>query len=89
MVDAPKVVFNENQDTADFKVPRAESKGLTYRLVRMNVVSSPGDAAVLLGVFAVALIAVNIFLFAKSVPPPPVLGNDVPRPGETIPEYVR
>lgn len=89
MNDAPRVTFHESGEFEALSVPRPEPRSLAYRLVRMGLARSPGDAAIIIAVSAALLIAVNIYLFAKAIPPPPTLGNDVPRPGETMSDYAR
>lgn len=88
MVASTKVTFHENQGFDDIPVARPEPATFSQRLTRMGIAASPADAAIMLAVFATLLIAVNIYLFARAVPEPPALGNDVLRPGEQVPAYV-
>lgn len=90
MADGPKVVFHENGEREELSIPRSEPRSLAYRLVRMGIARSPADAAIIIAVSAALLVAVNIYLFAKAVPPPlPPLGDDRLRSGEIVPDYVR
>lgn len=84
-----KITFNENTEYNDLSIARPEPKGFAYQLARAGIIKNPSDAAVLLAIVAVVLIGVSIYLFAKSIPEPKVLGEDQLRPGEVVPDYVR
>ncbi len=56
-------------------------------ILRIGLVNSPGDAAVILAIAAGLLIAGSMYLLASAVPPPVELGPDEPRQGERIPSY--
>lgn len=83
------VTFHESQDFDDIAIPRPEPHGFAYRLAKSGIVGSPGDAAILIAVSASVVIALNLYLFAKSIPEPPTLGSDALRAGETVPDYVK
>ena len=89
MSDEHSVTFHEHREFDEIPIARPEPRGFAYRLAKAGIVSSPGDAAILLAVSASILIALNLYLFAKSIPEPPTLGNDVLRSGETIPDYAK
>lgn len=85
----PRVEFDENPEFDPLPELKPVPPSFGDALLRSGVLSSPGDAALILGMFAVLLVAGSFYLIASSVPPPPLLGEDVVRPGERIPEYVR
>lgn len=90
MNDQPRqVTFHEPQNFDELSIARPEPHGFAYRLARAGIMGTPGDAAILIAVGALLLIAVNFYLFAKSIPEPPVLGADTLRAGETVPDYVK
>lgn len=84
-----KVVFHENKDFDPIPRLRPEPKTLTHRVLNLGIVHSAGDAAVIIAILAIIFIAVNIYLFAKAVPPPHTLGEDRLRSGETVPAYTQ
>lgn len=84
-----EVIFDEAQKLPSLPEARAKPTTLSDVILHSGVVSSPGDAAILLAVCAMLLIAGSIYFLAASVPPPPTLGADDLRPGETVPNYVR
>lgn len=84
----PGVQFDEDQNFDAIPEPQLRPPSLGSDIVRLGIVSGPGDAAIILGIAAMLLIAASFYIIASSVPPPPKLGPDVPRGGETIPQYV-
>jgi len=85
MSDSPKVIFNRKEEFDSIPIPRPEPKGIARRLMRAGIVNAPGDAAIVLAILAVILIAANIYVFTKAFPEAPTLGPDVLRAGETVP----
>lgn len=83
------VEFEESNEFAPIPQPKLEPPTFGDAVLRSGVVSSPGDAAIILGIFALLLVAGSFYLLASSVQPPPELGADVLRSGEHVPEYVR
>lgn len=81
------VVFDEEMAGDTLPVVRPERRDLGRTLMRVGMVSSPGDAAALLAVAASLLIATSIYLLASSVPPVVELGPDELRTGEQVPSY--
>ena len=84
-----KVVFHENPGFDPMPIPRPEPPTLARRIMNLGITNSPGDAAIIVAVSASLLIAVNVYLFAKAVPVPPVLGEDRLRVGEVVPAHIQ
>ena len=83
------VQFDEDQGFDSIPRPELQPPSISHVLLKGGIVSSPGDAAFIFGVAAVALIGFSFYIIASAVPPPPELGADTPRSGEHIPDYVR
>lgn len=88
MSNSSGVTFHEDPDLDPIPELRPEPPTLTRRILSMGIAASPGDAAILMAIFAAVLIGVNVFLFAQAIPEPPTLGSDVLRPGEAAPVYI-
>lgn len=86
---AQGVQFDDNQGFDPIPEPELRPPTLGDSLLKAGVLSNPGDLTMMLGVFALLLIAGSFFLIASSVPPPPELGGDVLRSGEVAPQYVK
>jgi len=82
------VEFEENQNFDPIPQPVLKPPSVVDSFLKSGVISNPGDAAVLLGVFALLLIGVSFYVLISSVPPPPNLGSDVLRQGEQVPDYI-
>ncbi len=82
------VQFDEDQP-GQLIIPRAHSTTMGDSLIRLGLAATPGSAMVILAVFAFLLITGSIYFIASAVPPPAVLGHDILRTGETVPDYVR
>lgn len=89
MIDHTRVVFHESRRLdEEFPLPRPEPRGMAHVLLRFGIVNAPGDAAIVLTLFAILLIAVNAYIVAALFQPEPSLGNDILQPGEVVPAYV-
>lgn len=82
------VVFDEEDQLGEIPQPELRPPSFADSIIKSGVVTHPGDAAVILGLFALLLIGFAFYLIASSVAPPPQLGNDVLRPGERPPQYI-
>lgn len=83
-----RVQFDEDQNFDPIPQPKLEPPTFGDSLLKSGVLSNPGDLAIMLGIFALLLIAGSFYLIASSVPPPSNLGEDILRPGEVPPNYV-
>lgn len=81
-------MFEEGQKFDPMPTPRPEPLTLGRAMVNARIVSSPGEASLVLAILAAALIGFAFYLIASSVQPPPTLGPDELRPGEEVPSYV-
>lgn len=79
------VEFDENQGFDPIPQPDLKPPTIGDNLIRSGVFSHPGDLTTMLGIFAVILIGAAFYLLINAVPPPPELGSDVLRSGESIP----
>ena len=79
-----RVQFDEEKDILA-PIPRPRPVTMSTLLLRTGIAASPGHAAMLLALAASMLMIVSMYLLSTAVAPLPKLGNDVPRPGETIP----
>jgi len=78
-----------DEDRRDGVMPRIKPVTMADALMRSGIVSSPGQAMVILSVIAFVCISATIYFLASAVPPEPApLGHDILRPGETVPSYV-
>jgi len=87
MPEVGTVVFDENQGYDPLPIPRPEPPGLGKTILKMGIVSTPGDAAIVLALFASFLIIGSIYMIVSSIPQEVVLGSDVLREGEAVPVY--
>jgi hypothetical protein len=77
------VVFEEEQSFEPMPLPRQQVPTMGSALLNARIVGFPGDAGVLLAILALALIGVSFYLLTSSIQPPPTLGPDILRAGET------
>ena len=82
------VEFEENQEFDPIPEPELKPPSFGDGLLKSGILSRPGDAAIVMGVFALLLVAGSFYLLLSSVPPPPELGSDVLRVGERPPDYI-
>ena len=82
------VEFDESTSFDPIPQPKLEPETLGTSIVRIGLVSSPGNAVVVLGVLIMLLVSGAFYILISSIPPPPQLGSDIPAPGERIPDYV-
>ncbi len=82
------VIFDEEDSSGQFAASRRSSSS-HKRLVALGLAGSFKHAAVIAAIACVVMFSISIYFLASSVQPAPVLGDDVLRPGESVPPYVR
>ncbi len=79
---AARVVFHEDPNSVLGKSP---ARSVDQKLVERGVAYNVRNAQLLLILLGVALIGGAFYFLISAIPEEPVLGDDIPRPGEHIP----
>ncbi len=81
---APGVEFDEDQ-SSNVPIIRPRPTTAADILLGAGIATTPGNASALILAFACALIIASFYLIVTAIPEAPILGADVPMPGEVIP----
>ncbi|MEK7613491.1 MAG: hypothetical protein AAB439_01270 [Patescibacteria group bacterium] len=83
------IIFDEERgDLEPLQAPNPEPDGIGKQMLKTGIVSTSGDAVVILVIFAVFLVSLVVYFIASAIPDPVSLGNDQLREGERLPNYV-
>lgn len=86
---ADGVKFDSDKNFDPIPEPKLRPPSMADGFLKAGIVSSPGDAAMILGAGAFLLVAASFYMLVSSISPAPKLGSDIPRAGEIVPEYVK